>query len=87
MNAINYNTVRRNGERLVKYKLNVADTKHFFIYLYEGLYYTFIMFNGILVDMNDRPIKGNLIKGRKTKGKYFDEWYNSSLNQYFKHTA
>jgi len=86
MNAIDYNIIRREGKRLIKYQLNVADTKHLFCYLYNGRYYSFIMFNGLLVDINDRVINSDKITGSKTKGKYFEEYYNSSLNQYFNTT-
>jgi len=81
---VDYNIIRREGERLIKYKLNVNDTKHWFCYKYKGLYYSFIIFRGELIDRNDRQIINPFIEGRKQKGKYFNDYYNSSLNQYYK---
>lgn len=80
---VNYNTIRRNGNLLIKYRLNLY-TKHLFCYELKGLYYSFTMLNGELVDKNDKVITNELVKGTKRKGKYFDEYYNSSLNEAFK---
>lgn len=80
----NYNTVRRNGNLLIKYRLNVVDTKHLLCYELNGLYYSFIMFCGILVNENGKEITNEIVKGRKKKGKHFDEYYNSSLNLAYK---
>ena len=75
--------IKRNGQRLIKYKLNVADTKHVFLYKVKDLYYSFIMIEGVLVNVNDKEIKTQEIKGTKKRPKYFNEWYKSSLNSYY----
>jgi len=76
--------IQRTANRLIKYKCNIAQTKHFFSYELNGFYFSFIMFRGILVDANDREIKSQLIKGTKINGKHFSEYYNSYLNEWFK---
>lgn len=67
------------GNILIKYKLNVANTKHLFCIEYNGLFYEFIMLNGQLVNRNDKAID-DFVKGKKNKGKHFDEYYKSTLN-------
>ena len=76
--------IRREGTRLIKYKKNVADTEHLFCYKHKGLYYVFNMKGGILVDHNNREISNTDLCGTKGRGKYFKEYYNSTLNQWYK---
>lgn len=80
---VNFNTLKREGNGLIKYKLNVADTEHIFCYEYKGLYFHFKMIKGELVTINNKPAKTELINSSKVKGKFFDEYYNSSLNQFY----
>lgn len=75
--------LRRVGEGVIKYKLNTYNTKHLFCYYYEGLYYKFIMYKGVLVDINNKEIKDMNIRGSKSKGKHFNTYLRSSLNLYF----
>ena len=80
---LNINEVARTGNRILKYKLNVAGTHHFICYEVKGLFFSYILLKGVLVDRNNREITNQTLKGSRKKGKYFDEYYNSSLNEWF----
>ena len=80
---LNINEVARTGNRILKYKLNVVGTHHFICYEVKGFFFSYILFQGVLVDMNKREITNQTLTGSKKKGKYFDEYYNSSLNEWF----
>lgn len=72
--------LQRYGVLLIKYKLNVAQTKHAFCYKYKGLYFDFTMSGGELVNINEVPLSCTLIEGKKVRRKYYEEYFNSSLN-------
>lgn len=80
---IDFNTVTREGERLIKYPLNAIGTKHLFCYKLNGYYYEYIMHLGQLIDRNNKPLKTTILTGNKRKGKHFNEYQNSSLNLIF----
>lgn len=75
--------IERNGKRLLKYRQNVANTKHLFQYEYKGLYFSFAKLNGELININNRVLTDTLIKGKKSRGKYISEYIDSSLNMAF----
>lgn len=75
--------IRRNGERVIKYKLNVDGTKHLFCYCVAGVYYQFIMYKGCLIDKNNILLTNHKIKRTKNKGIHFNSYLKSSLNEYY----
>jgi hypothetical protein len=77
-----YKEIERKGKSLIKYRLNVIGDKHIFCYELNKIYYSFIKYRGEIVNNNDIIINNGLIKGNKTKGKYFNEYKNSSLNEF-----
>jgi hypothetical protein len=79
-----YKEIERTGKGLIKYKLNVIGNKHIFCYELKNMYYSFIKYKGEIVNINDIIISNGLIKGSNRKGKYFEEYYNSTLNQFYK---
>ena len=81
--------IERYGEPIIKYRLNIDGTKHQFLYKYKGRYYSFTKFKGQLtLDwLNETPSNTTLIKPSKAiNTKSVKEWYNSSLNEWFKHS-
>jgi hypothetical protein len=79
----NYKEIEREGKRLIKYRLNVAGDKHMFCYKLNKIYYEFIKYRGEIVNINDMIISNGLIKGNKKKGKYFNKYFNSTLNEFY----
>tara|TARA_R110002050_G_scaffold115567_1_gene231714 strand:+ start:138 stop:422 length:285 start_codon:yes stop_codon:yes gene_type:complete len=75
--------IRRSGNRLIKYRLNSSDTKHLFLYKVGNLFYSFMMNKGILINVNDKEIKNENIKGTKKLPKYAKYYFLSSLNEWF----
>lgn len=74
--------LQRYGNPLIKYPLNVIGNHHLMCYEYKGVYFQFYLFGGRLVDDNERFLKHEIINGQFNKGKYFNEYFNSSLNAY-----
>tara|TARA_R110000822_G_scaffold80191_1_gene191201 strand:- start:734 stop:979 length:246 start_codon:yes stop_codon:yes gene_type:complete len=74
--------IQRVGERLIKYKADISETKHLFCYKLANKYYSFIMSKGLLVDYNGREKISDIVKGTN-KPKYFNQYYNSSLNEWY----
>ena len=75
--------IRRSGDRLIKYKMNTIDTKHLFLYKVGNLFYSFTMNKGIPVNINDKEIKDENIKGTKKLPKHAKDYFCSSLNEWF----
>lgn len=66
-------TLKREGIRLIKYKSNVADTKHLILLKHRNKYYAFTMFRGELVGE---------IEERTTLPKRYKDYRDSSLNEW-----
>lgn len=78
-------TVERYGQRIVKYRENVAGTRHLVLMEYKGRYFAYLLQSGIQVDQNGREVPGDLVTGTKEPGKHWKEYRDSSLNEW--HTA
>jgi hypothetical protein len=78
------NEIKRSCKGLIKYKLNLSDTKHVFLYQStKGLFYTFKMYKGRLIDINDKELKSENIKGTKKLPKHAKDYFLSSLNEWY----
>jgi hypothetical protein len=85
MNPIfNISELDSQAVKLVNYKLNVSGSHCFKTFMYKKYFFSFYELEGLAVDCNNRVLKSQSIEGKRGKGTHFDEYFNSSLNQWYK---